>query len=303
MSRTRPHADARPDRGPFFGYALPYAGDSELVPPGHARRDPPARRGCSTAPATRSPTRSSSSGRPTPTAQVVAASPGSLRRDGFTFTGWGRARHRRRRALLVHHVRPGRPTPARRRSSRSPSSRAACSTGCSPAPTCPGRRGAGRRPAARRASTRTAARRWSRAADEHGFRLRHPAAGRGRDRLPRLSATLTGMSGPLLARRRARRRPAARTRRCSRRWSPSRRPGSRAGRRRHRARRRPRHDLHGLVGAETCRAAGRGRRGRRQPGRSPLVALLRDAARATQPRGGPLAAPRPDQPGRRRHAR
>ena len=34
--------------------------------------------------------------------------PGSLRRDGCTFTGWGRARHRRRRALLVHHRAPRR---------------------------------------------------------------------------------------------------------------------------------------------------------------------------------------------------
>ena len=31
--------------GPFFGYALPYPRRRELVPPGHPRRDPPARHG------------------------------------------------------------------------------------------------------------------------------------------------------------------------------------------------------------------------------------------------------------------
>ena len=31
--------------GPFYGYALPYPGDSELIPPGSSRCRPPARDG------------------------------------------------------------------------------------------------------------------------------------------------------------------------------------------------------------------------------------------------------------------
>jgi protocatechuate 3,4-dioxygenase, alpha subunit len=75
--------------GPFFGYALPYAGDSALVPPGH-------------------PDAVQLHGRvldgddqPVPDALIelwqaapdgdVPSGAGSLRRDGFTFTGWGRA--------------------------------------------------------------------------------------------------------------------------------------------------------------------------------------------------------------------
>jgi protocatechuate 3,4-dioxygenase alpha subunit len=75
--------------GPFFGYALPYDAGSELVPPGtpgairlHGRVLDGA-------------------GRPVPDALlelwqvdadgVVSREAGSLRRDGFTFTGWGRA--------------------------------------------------------------------------------------------------------------------------------------------------------------------------------------------------------------------
>ena len=42
-------------------------------------------------PATRSRTPSSSSGRPRPDGHVHPSGAGSLRRDGFTFTGWGRA--------------------------------------------------------------------------------------------------------------------------------------------------------------------------------------------------------------------
>ncbi len=75
--------------GPFFGYALPYEGGSELVPPAH----PDAIRlhghvldGL---------------GQPVPDALVeiwqtdpdgaVVRREGSLHRDGWTFTGWGRA--------------------------------------------------------------------------------------------------------------------------------------------------------------------------------------------------------------------
>src|SRR5690242_17281782 len=75
--------------GPFFGYALPFARDSELVAPG----SPGAVRlhGVVT----------DGAGAPVPDALleiwqadahgVVPTAPGSLRRDGWTFTGWGRA--------------------------------------------------------------------------------------------------------------------------------------------------------------------------------------------------------------------
>jgi protocatechuate 3,4-dioxygenase alpha subunit len=75
--------------GPFFGFALPYAGGSELVPPG-------------------SPGGLVLRGRvldgadqPVPDALIeiwqrgpngaIVRRGGSLRRDGWTFTGWGRA--------------------------------------------------------------------------------------------------------------------------------------------------------------------------------------------------------------------
>ncbi len=75
--------------GPFFGYALPYPGDSALVPPGRPgaiRLHGIVRDGA---------------GDPIPDALVelwqadpsgaVVQEPGSLHRDGWTFTGWGRA--------------------------------------------------------------------------------------------------------------------------------------------------------------------------------------------------------------------
>ena len=75
--------------GPFYGYALPYDGDSELVPPGH----PGAIRLHGQV--------LDGNGDPVPDALLeiwqadsrgeVAQRPGSLHRDGFTFTGWGRA--------------------------------------------------------------------------------------------------------------------------------------------------------------------------------------------------------------------
>jgi protocatechuate 3,4-dioxygenase alpha subunit len=75
--------------GPFYGYALPYAGDSELVPPG--RPDAIRLHG----------TVLDGHGDPVPDALLevwqadeqgrVRREPGSLHRDGFTFTGWGRA--------------------------------------------------------------------------------------------------------------------------------------------------------------------------------------------------------------------
>jgi len=75
--------------GPFFGYALPYDRDSELVPPGHPR----AVRLCGRV--------IDGAGQPVPDALLelwqldeagsVVQQEGSLRRDGWTFTGWGRA--------------------------------------------------------------------------------------------------------------------------------------------------------------------------------------------------------------------
>jgi protocatechuate 3,4-dioxygenase alpha subunit len=75
--------------GPFFGYALPYDGGADLVPtshPGAIRFHGRVLDGA---------------GDPVPDALVeiwqadgagrVPREPGSLRRDGFTFTGWGRA--------------------------------------------------------------------------------------------------------------------------------------------------------------------------------------------------------------------
>ena len=75
--------------GPFFGYALPFPHDNELVPPG-------------TPGAVRLHGRVlDGAGDPVPDAILelwqtdaeghVVQETGSLRRDGFTFTGWGRS--------------------------------------------------------------------------------------------------------------------------------------------------------------------------------------------------------------------
>jgi protocatechuate 3,4-dioxygenase alpha subunit len=91
MNAAEPTLVATPGQtvGPFFGYALPFPHDNELVPHGHPRavrlhgvvRD--------------------GHGQPVPDAILelwqadetgaVVQSEGSLRRDGWTFTGWGRA--------------------------------------------------------------------------------------------------------------------------------------------------------------------------------------------------------------------
>jgi protocatechuate 3,4-dioxygenase, alpha subunit len=75
--------------GPFFGYALPFARGHELVPPG----TPGAVRLTGLV--------SDGDGRPVPDALLeiwqadangdVSSASGSLHRDGWTFTGWGRA--------------------------------------------------------------------------------------------------------------------------------------------------------------------------------------------------------------------
>ena len=75
--------------GPFFGYALPFPHDNELVPHGHP--DAVRLHGLVT----------DGAGRPVPDAIIelwqadgsgaVVQEQGSFRRDGWTFTGWGRA--------------------------------------------------------------------------------------------------------------------------------------------------------------------------------------------------------------------
>jgi len=75
--------------GPFFHYALPFVGDSDLVPRGHA--DSIRLHGLVL----------DGEGVPIPDALVeiwqaapdgtVPQAPGSLHRDGWTFTGWGRS--------------------------------------------------------------------------------------------------------------------------------------------------------------------------------------------------------------------
>jgi protocatechuate 3,4-dioxygenase alpha subunit len=75
--------------GPFYGYALPYRGDHELVPAGHQG-------------AIRLHGRVyDGAGEPIPDAMIeiwqadqhgrIPRAEGSLHRDGYTFTGWGRA--------------------------------------------------------------------------------------------------------------------------------------------------------------------------------------------------------------------
>lgn len=88
---TAEHFVATPGQtiGPFFGFALPYEGSEQLVPPGHL-----------------SAVRLTGlvldgHGEPVPDAMIeiwqadadgrIEPRPGSLRRDGYTFTGWGRA--------------------------------------------------------------------------------------------------------------------------------------------------------------------------------------------------------------------
>jgi len=91
--------------GPFYGYALPYPGDSELVPVGH--RDAIRLHG----------TVYDRAGEPVPDALIeiwqadrdgrVPQVEGSLRRDGYTFTGFGRAAVDARGHYSFTTVQPG----------------------------------------------------------------------------------------------------------------------------------------------------------------------------------------------------
>jgi protocatechuate 3,4-dioxygenase, alpha subunit len=93
--------------GPFFGYALPFPHDNELVPPatpGAVRLHGRVYDGA---------------GDPVPDAILelwqtdaegrVVQEAGSLRRDGFTFTGWGRASTDREGRYVFSTLVPGAP--------------------------------------------------------------------------------------------------------------------------------------------------------------------------------------------------
>lgn len=91
--------------GPFFGFALPYAGGGELVPP--SRPDAVRLHGRVL----------DGDGDPVPDALIelrqlgpdgqVVRRPGSLVRDGYTFTGWGRAATDRTGHYQFTTLRPG----------------------------------------------------------------------------------------------------------------------------------------------------------------------------------------------------
>lgn len=97
--------------GPFFAYALPYQGDSELVPPGRA--DAIRLHGRVT----------DGQGDPVPDALLelwqadptgaVVQQEGSLKRDGWTFTGWGRAATDDSGNYTFSTLRPGPTAPGR----------------------------------------------------------------------------------------------------------------------------------------------------------------------------------------------
>lgn len=95
--------------GPFFGFALPYEGSGELVPP--TRPDAVRLRGRVL----------DGAGAPVPDALVelrqtapdgsVPRATGSLHRDGYTFTGWGRAATDRTGHYEFSTLRPGGASP------------------------------------------------------------------------------------------------------------------------------------------------------------------------------------------------
>lgn len=97
--------------GPFYGYALPYARSNELVPPGHP--DAIRLHGYVT----------DGVGAPLPDAMVeiwqadpagrIVQVEGSLRRDGWTFTGWGRASTDNTGHYTFSTLRPGPTEPGR----------------------------------------------------------------------------------------------------------------------------------------------------------------------------------------------
>ena len=105
MTELRPTAGQTV--GPFFGYALPFPDDEHLVPPG----SPGSVRLHGTV--------YDGEGAPVPDAILelwqtdpagqVVRRPGSLHRDGHTFTGWGRASTDRTGHYSFTTLRPGSP--------------------------------------------------------------------------------------------------------------------------------------------------------------------------------------------------
>jgi hypothetical protein len=150
--------------GPFFHYALPYDGDRDLVAPG----TPGAIRLHGTV------YDGAGAGVPDALLEIwqadgeghVVQRQGSLRRDGHTFTGFGRASTDRTGEYTSPPWHP-RASTVPCRSSRSRSSRGGCSTGSSPAPTFRSPRMPRTRCSAH--STRTAAGRWSPSPTRTGF--------------------------------------------------------------------------------------------------------------------------------------
>lgn len=110
---SRPAGDLQPTPGqtvgPFYGFALPYDGDGDLVPPTH----PDAVRFHGRV--------LDGAGDPVPDALLemwqagpdgaVVQRAGSLHRDGFTFTGWGRAATDNTGHYSFATLRPGPTTP------------------------------------------------------------------------------------------------------------------------------------------------------------------------------------------------
>lgn len=97
--------------GPFFGYALPFPGDCELVPPGRA--DAIRLHGTVTDGAAAAvPDAILELWQADPDGRVVQQ-PGSLKRDGWTFTGWGRASTDDSGHYTFSTVRPGPTAPGR----------------------------------------------------------------------------------------------------------------------------------------------------------------------------------------------
>jgi protocatechuate 3,4-dioxygenase alpha subunit len=91
--------------GPFFGYALPYAGGPDLVPPAHPAAVLLTGRvldgaGAGVPDALLEIWQADPDGR-------VVREPGSLHRDGFAFTGWGRAATDNTGRYRFTTVRPG----------------------------------------------------------------------------------------------------------------------------------------------------------------------------------------------------
>ena len=250
--------------GPFFGFALPYAGGTELVAAGAPGRDPPARHGARRRTATRCPTPCSRSGRPTRTAgRRSDAGLAAPRRLHLHRLG-PRARPTATGRYSFTTRAPGRDEPERRRSSRSPSSPAGCWTGCSPGSTCPTTPLLAADPLL--SSVPTDRRATLVAADDADGSRASTSGCRASGR-PSSSPIARGLSawptcfwpgderaGDVFGRG----RPAPR-------WCASSRPGWRAGRRRRRPGRSVRADLGALVGRGGPRALAGAARGRRQP--------------------------------------